>query len=41
MLFIVSVNYYNYKAGDMGHYRYEVSVAGQENAHGRRQCPLG
>lgn len=33
MLFIVSVNYYNYKAGDMGRYRYEVSVAGQENAY--------
>lgn len=33
MLFIVSVNYYNYKAGDMGHYRYEVSVTGQENAY--------
>lgn len=33
MLFIVSANYYNYKAGDMGHYRYEVSVAGQENAY--------
>ena len=33
MLFIVSVNYYNYKAGDNNHYRYEVSVAGQENAY--------
>lgn len=33
MLFIVSVNYYSYKASDMGHYRYEVSVAGQENAY--------
>lgn len=33
MLFIVSVIYYNYKAGDNGHYRYEVSVIGQENAY--------
>lgn len=33
MLFIVSVNYYNYKAGDNNYYRYEVSVAGQENAY--------
>ena len=33
MLFIVSVIFYNYKASDMGHYRYEVSVAGQENAY--------
>ena len=33
MLFIVSVNYYNYKAGDNNHYRYEVSVAGQKNAY--------
>ena len=33
MLFIVSVNYYNYKPGDNNHYRYEVSVAGQENAY--------
>ena len=33
MLFIVSVNYYNYKADDNNHYRYEVSVAGQENAY--------
>lgn len=33
MLFIVSVNYYNYKAGDNNRYRYEVSVAGQENAY--------
>lgn len=32
MLFIVSVNYYNYKAGDNNYYRYEVSVAGRENA---------
>ena len=33
MLFIVSAIYYNYKAGDMGHYRHEVSVLGQENAY--------
>lgn len=33
MLFIVSVIYYNYKASDNGHYRYEVSVVGQENAY--------
>ena len=33
MLFIVSTIYYNYKAGDMGHYRNEVSVMGQENAY--------
>ena len=33
MLFIVSVNFYIYKAGDNNHYRYEVSVAGQENAY--------
>lgn len=33
MLFIVSVKYYNYKAGDNNYYRYEVSVAGQENAY--------
>lgn len=33
MLFIVSVNYYNYKAGDNNRYRYEESVAGQENAY--------
>lgn len=33
MLFIVSTIYYNYEAGDMGHYRYEVSVVGQENAY--------
>lgn len=33
MLFIVSAIYYNYKAGDNGHYRYEVSVVGQENAY--------
>lgn len=33
MLFIVSVNYYNYKAGDNNRYHYEVSVAGQENAY--------
>lgn len=33
MLFIVSVNYYNYKADDNNRYRYEVSVAGQENAY--------
>ncbi len=32
MLFIISVNYYNYKAGDMGHYRHEISVFGRENA---------
>ena len=36
MLFIVSTIYYNYEAGDMGHYRHEVSVFGQENA-----CTLG
>ena len=33
MLFIVSTIYYNYEAGDMGHYRNEVSVMGQENAY--------
>ena len=33
MLFIVSIIYYNYNAGDMGHYRHEVSVVGQENAY--------
>lgn len=33
MLFIVSVNYYNHKADDNNRYRYEVSVAGQENAY--------
>lgn len=33
MLFIVSAIYYNYEAGDMGHYRHEVSVVGQENAY--------
>lgn len=33
MLFIISVKYYNYKAGDNNHYRYEVSVVGQENAY--------
>lgn len=33
MLFIVSTIYYNYEAGDMGHYRHEVSVMGQENAY--------
>lgn len=33
MLFIVSAIYYNYEAEDMGHYRYEVSVVGQENAY--------
>lgn len=32
MLFIVSTIYYNYEAGDMGHYRNEVSVFGRENA---------
>jgi hypothetical protein len=32
MLFIVSVNYYNYKAGDNNHYRYEIPVFGRENA---------
>ena len=32
MLFIVSTIYYNYEAGDMGRYRNEVSVMGQENA---------
>ena len=36
MLFIVSTIYYNYDAGDMGRYRHEVSVVGQENA-----CTLG
>ena len=36
MLFIVSTIYYNYEAGDMGRYRHEVSVVGQENA-----CTLG
>lgn len=36
MLFIVSAIYYNYEVGDMGHYRHEVSVLGQENA-----CTLG
>lgn len=33
MLFIVSAIYYNYKASDMGHYLYEMSVVGQENAY--------
>lgn len=33
MLFIVSAIYYNYEAEDMGRYRYEVSVVGQENAY--------
>lgn len=33
MLFIVSANYYNYKAGDNGHYRTETTVVGQENAY--------
>ena len=32
MLFIISVNYYNYKADDMGHYRHEISVFERENA---------
>lgn len=36
MLFIVSTIYYNYEAGDMGRYRHEISVVGQENA-----CTLG
>lgn len=33
MLFTVSVNYYNYKASDIGHYRHEMSVFGRENAY--------
>ena len=33
MLFIVSTIYYNYEVGDMGHYRNEVSVMGQENSY--------
>lgn len=33
MLFIVSANYYNYKVGDNGHYRTEVTVVGRENAY--------
>ncbi len=33
MLFTVSVIYYNYKKGDMGRYRNEISVVGEENAY--------
>ena len=33
MLFIVSAIYYNYETEDTGHYRYEVSVVGRENAY--------
>ena len=33
MLFIVSAIYYNYKAGDNGHYRTETTVVGEENAY--------
>ena len=33
MLFIVSVIFYNYKAGDNNHYRAETTVVGQANAY--------